>query len=174
VNSKPDCRRALHPHAREGILLFNRHAFFDAHESLETAWNQETGQVRDLYRGMIQAAVVYYHIERANYAGAVKVYGRCLMWLRPWVPICQGVHVDLLLQDLETAIGEVRRLGPENLQDFDLQFMKPIRWSVPDPSHGAGMVCDRCGSQMHGTNCKLECSNCGFRFDCSDLTLNFD
>ena len=162
------------PHAREGIRSFNRHAFFEAHEYLELAWNQETGPVRDLYRGILQAAVVYYHLERGNYAGTVKVYERCIKWLRPWAPICQGVHVGLLLHDLQAAVGEVRRLGLEDLPDIDLQLMKPIRWSDPDPSTGGGILCDRCGGEMYGINCKLVCANCGSRFDCTDLTLNFN
>jgi uncharacterized protein len=174
VSSISDCRRVLPLHAREGIRSFHRHTFFEAHEYLELAWNQETGPVRDLYRGILQAAVVYYHIERENFQGAIKVYERCVKWLRPWAPVCQGVHVTLLLRDLQIAAGEVRRLGPGNLTDFDLNLIKPIRWSIPDPSTGGGMLCDRCGFELRGINCKLVCPNCGSRFDCSDLALNFD
>jgi hypothetical protein len=35
-------------------------------------------------------------------------------------------------------------------------------------------ICDRCGCEMHEKNCKVVCSNCGNRFDCSDLNLYFD
>ncbi|TAK11492.1 MAG: hypothetical protein EPO32_12190 [Anaerolineae bacterium] len=35
-------------------------------------------------------------------------------------------------------------------------------------------ICDRCGSRMNEKNCKVSCPNCGNRFDCSDLNLNFD
>ncbi len=35
-------------------------------------------------------------------------------------------------------------------------------------------LCDRCGSRMFERNCKIECPNCGNRFDCSDLNLHFD
>ena len=35
-------------------------------------------------------------------------------------------------------------------------------------------LCDRCGSKMIEKNCKVECPNCGNRFDCSDLTIYFD
>lgn len=35
-------------------------------------------------------------------------------------------------------------------------------------------ICDRCGGQMNERNCKVTCPNCGNRFDCSDLNLNFD
>jgi rubrerythrin len=35
-------------------------------------------------------------------------------------------------------------------------------------------ICDRCGYEMYEKNCKVICPNCGNRFDCSDLNLNFD
>jgi rubrerythrin len=35
-------------------------------------------------------------------------------------------------------------------------------------------VCDRCGFDMIEKNCKVECPNCGNRFDCSDLNIYFD
>jgi hypothetical protein len=35
-------------------------------------------------------------------------------------------------------------------------------------------ICDRCGSQMIEKLCKISCSNCGNRFDCSDLNIYFD
>jgi hypothetical protein len=36
------------------------------------------------------------------------------------------------------------------------------------------IVCDRCGTVMFEDRCKIVCSNCGNRFDCSDLNLYFD
>ena len=119
-NLPPACSQKMHPQAREGIWLLNRGAYFKAHEALESAWKQESGPVRDLYRGILQAAVVYLHIERGNYAGAVKVYQRCLKWLRPWSPYCQGICVDSLLADLAVVIEEVRNLGPDHIGEFDL------------------------------------------------------
>ncbi|HTX89978.1 MAG TPA: hypothetical protein VMC09_02080 [Anaerolineales bacterium] len=50
----------------------------------------------------------------------------------------------------------------------------------PSPSGtaaaGSGRVflCDRCGAVMVERQCKVVCPNCGNRFDCSDLNLNFD
>ena len=35
-------------------------------------------------------------------------------------------------------------------------------------------LCDRCGFNMIEKNCKVQCPNCGNRFDCSDLNIYFD
>ncbi|RLT47644.1 MAG: hypothetical protein DWI67_07555 [Chloroflexi bacterium] len=36
------------------------------------------------------------------------------------------------------------------------------------------MHCDCCGARMQAHACKIACARCGYRLDCSDLSLNFD
>lgn len=33
------------------------------------------------------------------------------------------------------------------------------------------MICDICSNKMEERQCKLTCPNCGYKLDCSDLTL---
>src|SRR5512147_1016284 len=98
------CNEPLHPRAREGIRLFNEGRYFEAHEELEAAWRDEKGKVRELYQGILEAAVTYLHITRGNYAGAVKVHGRSMRWLKDWPEQCRGVDVGQLRRDLNSAI----------------------------------------------------------------------
>lgn len=123
-----DCEGLMHPRAREGILLFNEGRYFEAHEELEAAWKEERGKVRELYQGILEAAVTYLHIRRRNYAGAIKVYGRCMRWLKDWPDICRGADVAQLRRDLEAAISETRRLGGARLAEFDTALYKPVLW----------------------------------------------
>ena len=167
------CNAPLPPQAVEGFLLFNAGKYFEAHEALEEAWNAETGRVRDLYRGILQIAVVYLHITRGNYRGAVKVYARSQRWLKDWAPVCRGVYVDELKANAENAIREVERLGEAGIGQFDTRLLKPIRWEE-QPAKKKTYICDRCGHEMHEKNCKVTCPNCGNRFDCSDLNIYFD
>jgi hypothetical protein len=166
---KDDCKGALHPKAIEGMKLFNSGNFFEAHEELEYAWREEKGEVRNLYRGVLQTAVVYLHITRGNYNGAVKVYERCIKWLKDWPDVCRGIQAGKLRNDLEKVIKEVRRLGRENINGFDISLFKNVEWSEKRV-----WVCDRCGAEMREKNCKVSCPNCGNRFDCSDLNIYFD
>lgn len=126
----PDCQGELHPQAVEGLRLFNRRKYFEAHEALESAWRAESGEIRDLYQGILQAAVVYLHIRRGNYPGAIKVYARCQKWLIRWPKTCRGIAVDRLLWDLAAAMAEVQRLGPENISAFDPSLYKPVSWKI--------------------------------------------
>jgi predicted metal-dependent hydrolase len=164
-----DCNGTLHPKAKEGIELFNQGKFFDAHEELESAWREETEDIRDLYQGILQIAVTYLHITRGNYDGAVKVYGRGMKHLSGWPDVCRGVYVEKLRQDADAAMKELQRLGSDHIQDFDASLLRPVVWSST-----RAWTCDRCGSAMFEKNCKVTCPNCGNRFDCSDLNLYFD
>jgi uncharacterized protein len=121
-----DCEGRLHPKAIEGLELFNQGKYWLAHEALEAAWRQEQGRIRELYQGILQAGVVYLHVSRNNYAGAIKVHQRCLRWLEPWPDLCRGVEVGLLRQDLEQVMEQVLSLGPDHLDKFDTSLLKPV------------------------------------------------
>jgi hypothetical protein len=123
-----DCAGPLHPKAIEGLELFNIGRYWKAHESLEAAWRAETGPVRELYRGILQAGVVYLHITRQNYAGAMKVYQRSQKWLTLWPETCRGIAIGQLQRDLERAILEVQRLGPDCMEEFDISLLKPVHY----------------------------------------------
>jgi predicted metal-dependent hydrolase len=164
-----DCEGELHSKAKEGIKLFNDGRFFDAHEELEEAWREETGKIRELYQGVLQVAVMYLHITRGNYAGALKVYDRSLKWLGSWPDVCRGINISQLRQDAEAVMNAVQKLGTEKINEFNTSLFKPVIWMEKK-----GWICDRCGIEMIEKNCKVTCPNCGNRFDCSDLNLYFD
>ncbi len=121
-----NCEGVIHPAAAEGIRLFNLGEYFEAHEALETAWKEETGPLRDLYRGILQIAVTYLHITRNNYDGAIKVYGRSQKWMRGWQETCLGIDIGRLKADAENVMAEVQRLGRAGLAAFDKALLRPI------------------------------------------------
>ncbi|HSG41762.1 MAG TPA: DUF309 domain-containing protein [Anaerolineales bacterium] len=165
-----DCTGLLHPEAKKGLQLFNAGEYFEAHEALEDAWNAEEGTAKNLYRGILQTAVVYLHITRGNYNGAVKVYARSLKWLKDIPNICKGIHVEELRLNAQQVIMEIQKLGKERIAEFDKTLLKPVNWEENKRTY----ICDRCGAAMHERNCKVTCPNCGNRFDCSDLNIYFD
>lgn len=128
IRAHQDCTGTLHPNAAEGMRLFNEGKFFEAHEELEIAWNDERGAIRDLYRGILQIAVTYLHIARGNYDGAVKVYGRSLKWLDGWDDHCRGINIGKLRDDAELVMREVERLGKANIKMFNVSLFKPIQF----------------------------------------------
>jgi len=125
-----DCLGSLHPEAIHGMELFNQGRYFEAHEALEAAWRAESGPVRDLYRGILQAGVVYLHITQYNFIGAHKVYQRCQKWLQPWPETCRGISVGRLRQDLETVMAALQKLGPQHIREFDTSLLRPIHYRL--------------------------------------------
>ena len=121
-----DCEGHLSDLALEGVGLFNAGEYFEAHEVLEHAWNEESGPVRELYRGILQVAVAYLQITRRNYNGAMKMFLRLRQWLDPLPDTCRGVDVARLRADALAARRAVEALGAEGLGEFDPALLKPV------------------------------------------------
>jgi enoyl-[acyl-carrier protein] reductase III len=123
-----DCQGRLPPLALFGLQLFNAGEYFEAHEALETAWRDETGPVRELYRGILQVGVAYYHLLNGNYTGAVKMLERCKQWLEPFPDDCRGIELARFREDFLRVERELLRLGPERLALFDRGLLKKIHY----------------------------------------------
>ena len=122
------CHEPLPQHAQEGLRLFNAGQYFEAHEALELAWREETRPIRDLYRGVLQAAVVYLHMSRGNFNGAVKVGERCLRILNHLPASCRGIRVDILRADLARALEAWQTQGRDRVHEMDWSLLKPVEW----------------------------------------------
>lgn len=123
------CDALLPPHAIEGLRLFNAGEYFECHEELELAWREEKEEIRDLYRGILQAAVTYLHMRRGNYKGALEVYKRCIKYLNRFPEICRGVNVGKLRADLTRAVEIWQELGPTKVHEMDWSLLKPVKWA---------------------------------------------
>lgn len=120
----------LHPQAIHGLHLMNSGHYFEAHEALELAWRAEPGTIRDLYRGILQVAVMYHHVTRRNFRGAIKVYQRCMPWLAPFPPFCHGINIGKLRQNCQEVYTELSRLGPNGMPNFNTAFLKPVEFAL--------------------------------------------
>jgi hypothetical protein len=110
----------------KGLEEFNAHQYFECHETLEAAWKEEPGPVRELYRAILQVGIAYYQIERGNYWGAHKMFLRMLQWFAPLPDRCQGIDVARLREDAAAARAHLEALGPERVGDFERTLLKPV------------------------------------------------
>jgi len=120
------CDEVPSPELIEGVRQFNSREFYDCHETLEALWMRERRSVRELYQGIIQVGVGFYHLERGNYAGAVRTMRRGLDRLRPMPHRCQSVQVDSLVAQAEQALQRIVELGPNRLAQFDSSLIPVI------------------------------------------------
>ncbi len=126
------CRGRLHPRAVEGLRLFNAGEYFEAHEELEAAWRDEPGRIRDLYQGILQVGVAYYHLLRGNYRGALKVFARAFPLLEAFPDRCRGVDVARLRRDARAVEAEALRLGPEEISAFNRHLLRPAAFNISE------------------------------------------
>jgi uncharacterized protein len=131
-NIDQSCKGHLHPKAIAGLQLFNAGEYFEAHEELELAWREERGPVREVYRGVLQIGVAYYHILNNNFNGAVKMFKRAWPWLAPYPHICRGIDLECLHGDARKVEAEILALGADRLVEFDRQMLMPVRFTLPE------------------------------------------
>lgn len=122
------CEEPLPLIAIKGLEELNRGEYFAAHESLETAWMAEKHPGREMYRAILQIAVAYHHIVNGNYHGAIKMFFRMRQWLSPLPDRCRGIDLRKLKEDSEMVYLELRKLGVEHIQQFDLNLLRPVRY----------------------------------------------
>jgi predicted metal-dependent hydrolase len=121
----------LHPRACEGIRLFNLRRYFEAHEALEAAWMAETRPLRSLYQGILQVAVAYYHIQRGNPRGALKLFHRCRANLAPFPDNYLGINLGKLREDYQAIENRIRQ-APASGAKLDPGLFPPIQWVDPE------------------------------------------
>ncbi|HEX7976623.1 MAG TPA: DUF309 domain-containing protein [Anaerolineales bacterium] len=126
------CHTQLSPMALKGLEQFNRGEYFEAHESLEAAWNQDETPGRELYRAILQVAVAYLQIRRRNYNGALKMFLRVRQWIDPLPDRCRGIEVAWLRDDARQAHTALVALGRERIDEFDLSLLHPVQYVLPD------------------------------------------
>jgi predicted metal-dependent hydrolase len=123
------CRLQLSEIALRGIAEFNRGEFFEAHESLEEAWNQDETIGRELYRAILQVAVAYLQIERGNFRGAIKMFQRSRQWIDPLPETCRGVNIAQLRSDARLVLESLISLGADRISEFDRTLFKPVQYT---------------------------------------------
>lgn len=75
------------------MRLFNAGAFHACHDVLEDLWRAEARPFRDVYKGVLQVGVAYWHAERGNLRGGRRLALRGVSHLEPFLP--EGLGLDL-------------------------------------------------------------------------------
>jgi uncharacterized protein len=91
----------------EFIRLFNTRKFFEAHEVLEELWLETHGEEKDFYKGLIQCAAAFVHLQRSNPGGARKLFARARSHLLNFPPTHGSIHLSRLLNDVSVFFAMV-------------------------------------------------------------------
>ena len=118
------CRQKPPFELLEGIRQFNQGEYYECHETLEEIWKEEAGEIRDLYKGILQIGVAVFHAKRSNLKGAMRLVSSGMALLSGFDPECMGIDVAHLLQ----AAGRFRDELGELASDLPLKTIPVIRF----------------------------------------------
>ena len=104
---------AVDDELRRGLELIRRREFYDAHESLETAWRAAEATERDFFQGLVHVAVAWYQAGRGNRPGCERQLAKARRRLSPYAPEHRGVDVERLLRQVDDAAETVMRASLE-------------------------------------------------------------
>ena len=113
------------PRLIEGVALFNHRQFFRCHEVLEQMWLRTEGRPRDFYKGLIQAAVAFYHWSRNNPGGAMSLYRSSSKYLPKYLPTYLDVDVAKFFQQYRELFTWLRRHPTR----YDARLVPTICWT---------------------------------------------
>ncbi|MBL8794433.1 MAG: DUF309 domain-containing protein [Planctomycetia bacterium] len=123
-----------------GVLLFNRHDFFEAHEVWESLWLDRGGPEKRFVQGLIQAAVGLTHFVNGNLRGARKLYQSSRAYMEPYGDHYLGLDNAAFWRDMEQCFAPLLAVEtPDRSLELDVARVPaielqppPARW--PDPA----------------------------------------
>src|SRR5882724_10157595 len=104
--------RVHSPEYLHGIRLFNRGAFFEAHEVLEDVWRPATEPERKFLQGLIQVAVAFHHHSTGNLVGARSLLARAAKNLSGYSETFGGIQLSQLLNCIAEWQQALAKDGP--------------------------------------------------------------
>jgi predicted metal-dependent hydrolase len=129
-----DPTNSYEPRYLAGIVLFNRHDFFEAHEVWESLWQDCCGPERRFYQGLIQAAVGLLHFGNGNLRGAVKLYRSGRDYMERYGSPFLGLDNRTFWQQMEQCFAEVLAGPPDRRVELDPGLIPHIELDPP-PAH---------------------------------------
>jgi predicted metal-dependent hydrolase len=101
------------PRFLKGIDEFNQGLFFECHETLEEIWQEDHGEDRKFYQGIIQIAAGYFKLQQGVPAGALKLWRTGLEKIEPYGAVHLGVNVEALADAVKNNLADLEA-GQQN------------------------------------------------------------
>lgn len=122
------------PRYLAGIMFFNRHDFFEAHEVWEDLWGACPGTNHRFYQGLIQAAVALHHFCNGNVRGAVRLFHSARNYMKPYGSPYLGLNVEGFWQQMEHCFAEPLAAADLNRAMYPDEEQMPVLTLDPPPT----------------------------------------
>jgi predicted metal-dependent hydrolase len=115
-----------------GILLFNRHDYFEAHEVWEALWMDRAGPEKRFVQGLIQAAVGLLHFGNGNLRGAVKLFHSSRNYMEPYGTAYLGMDAAEFWRQMGKCFERLLETGAaDRTVELDLSLAPEITLNPP-------------------------------------------
>ena len=89
------------------VARFDRREFWLAHEELEELWQTDR---RDFFKGLIQVAAAFLHVERQNWRGALRLFETGLRYMEGAPASYEGFDVAAVRRHVGDALHRVEKI----------------------------------------------------------------
>lgn len=120
----PDATRTF----RDGVVAYQRGAYYEAHERWEELWRIEPdGPRRRFLQGLIQTAAAMHKLYSMKSAtGAIRLFERARAHLSGVPDGMGGLSVKGVVAGIDRALAELPRLAAENRTDLDAALVPAL------------------------------------------------
>src|SRR5262245_9845165 len=95
---------------QKGLHLFNEGEYFECHDVIESLWLETPADdpLRDLYKGVIQAAAAIYQHDRGVLTGALGLRRSAVGYLEQYRPRALGLNVSKMIDEVNLFFEDKR------------------------------------------------------------------
>jgi hypothetical protein len=102
----------------QGLSLFNKDEYYEAHEAFETTWQKTQDPSREFFRALIHISGGFFRLTQNRPEAAIKFFEHALKWLMLFPDTHLGFNITLLITDLNIIIAAIEQgeIEAENIK----------------------------------------------------------
>lgn len=109
-----------------GIRQFNSGEWYECHETVELLWLAASGEIRNLYQGVIQLAIALHHWRNGNFNGSISLLSGGVGYLSTLPHNCMWIDVTALIRQADCMKAQLEELGATRMAELDLDSIPRI------------------------------------------------
>ena len=111
-----------------GLRLFNEGKYHESHDVLEELWSETKGEYKELYQGIIKAAVALYLVKENRLPGAYKLYKGSIGLFGKYRSNKLMLNVEKLIENMKTYFLPLENWNGKSIVKFDNELISKIRY----------------------------------------------
>ena len=114
----------------DGLRLFNEGKYHESHDVLEELWSETSNKYKELYQGIIKAAVALYLVREDRLPGAYKLYKGSLSLLRKYRSTELILNVEKLIEDMKAYFLPLENWNGKSNVKFDDELIPKLEYKI--------------------------------------------